>query len=53
MLLGLAVVDAMARTADGSFFDADMYNGCLHDDLRPYCGIDMTDQYSEETKLCP
>jgi hypothetical protein len=55
----LATADAMARTVDVDYFGADndygemFYNFWLHEDLRPYCGVDMTHQYPEEARLQP
>jgi hypothetical protein len=55
----LATADAMARTVYVDYFGADndygemFYNFWLHEDLRPYCGVDMTHQYPEEARLQP
>jgi hypothetical protein len=55
----LATPASMARTVDVGYFGADndygemFYNFWLHEDLRPYCGVDMTHQYPEEARLQP
>jgi hypothetical protein len=55
----LATADSMYRTVGVGYYGADndygemFYNWWLHEDLRPYCGIDMTHQYPEEARLRP
>jgi hypothetical protein len=55
----LPKVEAMTRTVGTKFWCADndygemFYNWWLHDDLRPYCGIDLTQVYPEEARYKP